>query len=85
MGRFFRKHDIRPDIVITSPAQRAQSTAQIISNEIEFDGKGITVNEHLYLDGKEQILQAVKQVDDRYDTVFIFGHNPDMTELANSL
>ena len=83
MGKQLKAKSIIPDLMISSPANRAHSTAKIIANELDFPLQHIEVNDNLYFSGTSTILNTVSGTDDQYHTVFIFGHNPDFTEIAN--
>ncbi len=83
MAKLLVNRKIVPDAFVSSPANRALSTAKIMAEKMGFDKKEIAVNALLYFQGMENILQVIHQLNERHNTVFIFGHNPDFTELAN--
>lgn len=83
MAKVLRGKGVAPELIISSPANRALSTAKIYADKLSFDEKKIAVNNLLYFEGVNNILKVVKQLDDASKTVFIFGHNPDFTEIAN--
>ena len=74
---------INPSLIITSPANRAIHTALIIAREMHYPVENIRINSSLYSDTEEEILKLIKTSDDQYDTIFLFGHNPTFTYLAN--
>ena len=83
MAKIVRKRGIVPEQIVSSPAKRAQDTANIFAGKLQYGRKKIEVNELLYFEGLKNILNVIHQLDNRHHTVFIFGHNPDFTELAN--
>lgn len=88
MGKRLRERNIHPDLMISSPAVRALATCKIIADKLGFASRQIRIERELYHASDEQILGAVKRLPDRNDTeeiVFLFGHNPGLTEFANRL
>lgn len=83
MAKVLRKKEIHPDYVVSSPANRALSTAGIFAKRLHFDEKKIAVSNLLYFEGTASMLKVIRELDDRHNLVFIFGHNPDFTEFAN--
>lgn len=84
MGEALRDHDVKPDLIISSTAKRALLTAQGLAKELKYKKK-IAEQGSLYLCEKEQWLETIASIDDKYDSVFIVGHNPEITDLVNSL
>jgi phosphohistidine phosphatase len=85
MGRRMREQGHVPDLIISSPANRALTTARIIASELGLDPEAIRVDDDLYFSGTRGMLGALDQVDDRYRRVMLTGHNPTMTSLLNDL
>ena len=85
MGRRMRAHGHKPDLIISSPAKRAISTASNIAHELGIDESEIVTDEDLYFAGADGMLGALGNVDDRYRKVMMTGHNPTMAYLANRL
>ena len=83
MADILKKRGIVPGHVLSSPALRALETARIFSRKLDFAVEKIEVVRLLYFEGIESIMKAIRQLDDRQATIFIFGHNPDFTEIAN--
>ncbi len=83
MGKFLRKQNIQPDVIISSPAERALATAKIIAEQTGYEEQKISISEEIYFEGIESILKAVRKMDDKHSLIFVFGHNPDFTELVN--
>ncbi len=73
-----------PDLIYTSPAERARQTAEIIAAKLEFPGK-LMEKEEVYFQGVEALMRLVRRVSPLQDTVMIFGHNPTMEEAVQYL
>ncbi len=84
MGSYLALHGVRPDLIISSSALRAQLTADELAKRIDYAGK-IHYMEELYLSRPERILNILALQDDQHESIFIVGHNPELTILANKL
>jgi phosphohistidine phosphatase len=85
MGRRLAEQDHRPDLIISSPANRALSTARIIAEELAIDESEIIIDERMYFSGSGSMLKLLEEIDDRFQSVMIVGHNPAMTSFMNML
>ena len=80
----FNKKDI-PKILISSPANRAFSTAKVFAEKFGYIENDIIINKTIYGAGPYQLLDIVKEQDNSYDSIMLFGHNPTFTNFANML
>ena len=85
MGERLAAENHRPDLIISSPANRAFSTSRIIAKEIHYDEAEIVIDERMYFSGTGSMLSLLEEQDDSLDSVMIVGHNPAMTSLMNTL
>ena len=85
MGERLAAENHRPDLIISSPANRALSTARIIANKLDYDQADIVIDERMYFSGTESMLNLLEEQDDRLESIMIVGHNPAMTSLMNTL
>lgn len=85
MGSLLRKYAAFPDEVISSPALRAISTARILCDEIGFDAHKAIIEPGLYFKEVEDIIQVLHSREARPERIYIIGHNPTFTNLANAL
>ena len=58
-------------------------TAKVFAPIINFPKGKIEIMKELYLAEVNEILDVLYAIDDEFDSVMIFGHNPGLTELAN--
>jgi phosphohistidine phosphatase len=77
------KERVRPDLIISSPADRAIHTAIIYARMLSYPVEKIQLNDILYNNHEGVILNLILKTDDAYDTIFVVGHNPTFTNLAN--
>ncbi len=84
MANVLKEKKIMPDIILSSSAKRAKLTAKGLAKEIEYSGK-IKYIDAFYMAEPETIQEFIRDVNDKYNTLFIVGHNPETTELSNML
>lgn len=84
MGALMREEGLVPDLILTSSAKRALSTAKIAAEASGFDGE-IRVSRDLYAAGPESFLEALEALPGEYKTVLTVGHNPGLEELLEAL
>ena len=83
MGESLNKLQVAPDLVISSPANRAAMTARIIANAINYPLEKIQYNEIIYLSGENALIHVIKNINDGAKEAMLIGHNPGFTDLAN--
>jgi len=83
MGERLAKRRFQPDMMITSPARRALSTAQIISRKIAFPIEQLMLEPRIYEAGVDTLTHIIRTLDDNWQHVVLVGHNPGFTDLAN--
>ena len=79
------KHNVKPDLILSSPAMRALTTAEIIAKKLDYKRKDIVVDDRLYASEADDLLNVIHKLDDKLERVMLFGHNPELTELAHRL
>jgi phosphohistidine phosphatase len=88
MAKVLKHRDAVPDRMITSPANRALSTCRAFAKVLDFEKKKIITEQKLYHANPDAILKVLSSLPehkDKEDAVFLFGHNPGITEFANDL
>ena len=73
------------DAFITSPAKRAKKTASIFAKTFKADKDKLIVKAELYGAGDAGFLDVIHHLNEKFDCVAIFSHNPGLTDFANSL
>ncbi len=85
MGKRLASMNILPDLIISSSANRAITTAKKIAREINYNQDNIKETKELYLASIGTTISIIRQVDDQHNSLMIFGHNPGWTDLTNYL
>jgi phosphohistidine phosphatase len=85
MGARLARRDVNPDLIVSSPALRALTTAQLFAAKIGYEGKRIVVDERLYAADAAILLAVIRALDEKTACVMLFGHNPEFGDLAQRL
>lgn len=89
MAKRLKEKRIVPDVMLTSPAERALATCQEFARVLNFDENKIKADRRLYHADEDQILTVIRELKDSprdsEEVVMLFGHNPGLTEFVNSL
>jgi phosphohistidine phosphatase len=85
MGRKLFEMGVAPDAIYSSPALRAKRTAEYVAEQLKYDPEKIIYIEDIYDASTRSLLQVVNSIDDRYNQIIIFGHNPSFTYLAEAI
>lgn len=85
MARRLRARKLKPDLVLSSPAVRALSTASIMARELKVHADRIAQDERLYLADPKRIVEVVRELGGNAQHVMVFAHNPGITDCANKL
>jgi phosphohistidine phosphatase len=82
MADALKEKKVMPDLILSSSAIRAKLTAKGLAQEIEYSGK-IKYIDALYMAEPIDVISIIQEIKDKYDNVFIVGHNPETTELTD--
>lgn len=85
MGKAVSEMGQPPEILVTSPALRALTTARLFAEALGLPESAIVEMKILYSASTETILEVVNELDDAVSSVMIIGHNPGMTMVASEL
>lgn len=85
MGKILRERGEIPELLISSPAKRALSTAKLFAEELGYHKKNIIVNKDLYFADINNYLELIEETDDSLNKIMLFSHNPGITYFANYL
>ena len=86
IGKHLIKESIFIDAVYSSSANRAETTARIICENLDIPLSEIQLSKELYDFDGTNVLHFIKnEIPANYNSVFIFGHNPCLSRLANTL
>jgi len=83
MGEKLKDKNVLPDLILSSPALRAKSTAIMIAKKIKYTKK-IIFNEDIYESTPSKLHKILTKINDKNSIIFLFGHNPEINMLAEN-
>ena len=84
MAKILKQKDVIPDIIISSAALRAKTTAELIAKELNYN-KQITYDAALYEADTNNIFDTIRDIDESCNIVFLIGHNPSLNAFVQAL
>ena len=84
MAKHLKQLGIKPDLLVSSPAVRARTTAEYFAKEFNIAAESIDIQADIYEADAQTILHIIHELPDSVETVFLFGHNPTFTFVADS-
>lgn len=85
MAKRLKEKKVLPDMMLSSPANRALTTCKVFAETLGFSTSKIITNQALYHASEESILEIIKTTPAFVKTLLVFGHNPGFTDFANEL
>ena len=84
VGLLLRRQGLTPDLIISSPAERARSTAAQVADRSGYGGP-VELKRQLYLAEPEAIVDVVRTLGSEASRVLVVGHNPGLEALVAGL
>ncbi len=85
MAERLSQRDIKPQQLVSSPAKRALTTAQLFAKELKMPVSTIQTDSRIYEAHPDTLVKVINEFDNDYSSIALFGHNPGLTLLANYL
>jgi phosphohistidine phosphatase len=84
MGRLLQHEDLLPDLILSSTAVRARTTAEMVADTSCYEGT-LELTPELYGAEPEVYIDLLGRLDDDYNNVMVVGHNPSLEQLLQTL
>ncbi len=84
MGQLLHRLDLTPELIISSTAERAMTTAELVALHSNYE-QDIQWTRDFYHAEPETYIETLHDLDDKYGRVMVVGHNPGMAELVDLL
>lgn len=84
IGRLLDDEELIPDLIISSSAKRAMTTAKAAARDSGYSGD-LLVTRHFYHADPESYFDVLRDISDEFSRVLIVGHNPGMEELLEEI
>ncbi|ASU33780.1 SixA phosphatase family protein [Mucilaginibacter xinganensis] len=79
MADRIKEHAIVPELIISSPALRAKTTAEIFADHLDLAAP--QKNKSIYEAGEKALLKVINEFPDQHDFVALVGHNPGIAQI----
>lgn len=85
MGKMLLGFEFYPDLIVSSPANRAKTTAEAVATEISYPLDKIRLERNIYYEGAGSLLSLIQDLPETADSVMVFGHNPTQEGIVRML
>jgi phosphohistidine phosphatase len=75
----------KPELILSSPALRAITTANIMARALSINATKLLQDERLYLASPKTMLEVIHELGGHTRHLMLVGHNPGITEFADKL
>ena len=84
MGKLLRNQKILLDLIISSTALRAETTANLFTKAFKYKGE-IVLEDLVYRTRPIDILNLLSKYSDKYSSILLVGHNPTVEGVIEML
>jgi phosphohistidine phosphatase len=84
MARMMNLRKAVPDLILTSPARRAEQTAERVKQSGGFTAE-IRADRRIYEADPATLLELIQEIEDDFNAVLLVGHNPGVEGLIKAL
>jgi len=85
MAAWLAAQNLPPERILASDALRTRRTAEYLLDACGLDHDALECSRDLYLASPPQLLASVHALPDHCPSAAVIGHNPGVTEFANTL
>jgi phosphohistidine phosphatase len=85
IGAHLYGQKIFSDLILSSTANRAKHTAELLADASKMEPEKIQLEEELYTASVRTFLELINQLEDTFNAVMCVGHNPVISYLAEYL
>lgn len=85
MGIWLQQQALMPDLVMTSPAERALVTAHKCGKAMGLDARRLRQDKRIYLADRDELLAVLADCPPEAQRVMLVGHNPGLEQLLQYL
>ena len=84
MGAYLAEHDLLPELIVCSSAERARDTAVRFAEAADYQGE-MWFQERLYFTDDQVYLELIWALDDTLASAMFVGHNPATESVIETL
>lgn len=84
MSELLKSEIDRPDVFVSSSANRALHTGIIFSNTFKYPLANLKISKSLYSFSDGYLVKTIKALDDGFHSAIVFSHNHGINDFVNS-
>ena len=84
MAKILKEAGTHPDLIVSSPAMRAKTTAVYFGQEFGINAEQIDFQSDIYEAMETDILHVIQNLPNSANVILLFGHNPSLTYFTNN-
>ncbi len=81
MGEIINQKRLQPELILSSPAERAKQTAQFVRESAQIKSE-IVFNEKIYEASVGRLLEVIGKQPESVESILLIGHNPGLEGLV---
>ncbi len=85
MAKMFREYKLKPELIISSFANRAAATAIIVAEGIGYPKENIIFEGLIYFGHSDDIISHLAGESNSLSSIMVVGHNPELTICVNKI
>ena len=85
VGEWLFREGLVPDLVISSPAERARQTAEKVCKSMDYKRKKIRWDDQVYDGDVSGLLEVLRRCPSEARMILLVGHNPSLEDLVHYL
>ena len=85
IGEWLDEQKLAPDLIISSPANRALTTAEIVCDAMGLSAHSIQTDKRIYEASLSDLRQVLSNIPDSIQRLLLVGHNPGFESLLSYL
>jgi phosphohistidine phosphatase len=85
MGDYLASLEVLPQLIVSSPAVRAFTTAKLMGEKFGIQADDILRDDSIYMAYPNELMDCIHNFNNTYNNIMLVGHNPTITKLVNML
>jgi phosphohistidine phosphatase len=85
IGGYLHSQKFFFDLFLSSTANRAKATSEFVLEALKMSGENIQFDEEIYNASTRTLFSQIANIDNKFTSVILVGHNPSITYLAEYL
>jgi phosphohistidine phosphatase len=85
VGGWLYREGLVPDLVVSSPAERARQTTRKLCKAMDYKEKRVVWDEEIYAASTAELLRVLARCPANTGSVMLVGHNPGLEDLLSFL